>query len=56
VLAWAKQFGADNAMGRNGEPATDIAPAIVFLASDDSQWITGENLNVDGGFSATISI
>jgi 3-oxoacyl-[acyl-carrier protein] reductase len=27
----------------------DIAAAIVFLASDQSQWITGDTLRVDGG-------
>jgi NAD(P)-dependent dehydrogenase (short-subunit alcohol dehydrogenase family) len=27
----------------------EIAAAIVFLASDQAQWITGEILRVDGG-------
>jgi 3-oxoacyl-[acyl-carrier protein] reductase len=27
----------------------DIAAAIAFLASDQSQWITGDTLRVDGG-------
>lgn len=31
--------------------AEDIARAAVFLASDDSQWITGTGLVVDGGYS-----
>ena len=35
-------------MGRNGRPA-DIADAALFLASDQSSWITGALLNVDGG-------
>jgi 3-oxoacyl-[acyl-carrier protein] reductase len=35
-------------LGRIGQ-AEDIAPAAVFLASQDSQWITGETLFVSGG-------
>ena len=38
-------------LGRLGEPE-DIAKAVLFLASDDSAWITGISLMVDGGFSA----
>jgi NAD(P)-dependent dehydrogenase (short-subunit alcohol dehydrogenase family) len=34
--------------GRSGQP-TDIAPAVVFLASDDARWVTGETLAVSGG-------
>lgn len=36
-------------MGKLGE-AADIAKAVVFLASDDAKYITGEVLRVDGGF------
>jgi NAD(P)-dependent dehydrogenase (short-subunit alcohol dehydrogenase family) len=36
------------ALQRLAEPA-DIAEAVVFLASDQARWITGETLNVDGG-------
>jgi 3-oxoacyl-[acyl-carrier protein] reductase len=36
-------------MGRLGE-ASDIAQAVVYLASDDAKYITGEVLRVDGGF------
>jgi NAD(P)-dependent dehydrogenase (short-subunit alcohol dehydrogenase family) len=38
-------------LGRLGE-AHDIAMAVLFLASDESRWITGISLVVDGGFSA----
>jgi NAD(P)-dependent dehydrogenase (short-subunit alcohol dehydrogenase family) len=38
--------------GRNGEPA-DFAGAAVFLASRASDYVTGQTLYVDGGFSAT---
>ena len=35
-------------IGRIGQPA-EVAAAIVFLASDDASFITGESLRVDGG-------
>lgn len=35
-------------LGRIGTPA-EIAKAVAFLATDDSAWTTGANLNVDGG-------
>jgi NAD(P)-dependent dehydrogenase (short-subunit alcohol dehydrogenase family) len=37
-------------MGRNGDPHLDIAPAVLFLATDDARYITGQTLGVDGGF------
>jgi NAD(P)-dependent dehydrogenase (short-subunit alcohol dehydrogenase family) len=36
---------------RVGEP-DDIASAVLYLASDDASWVTGQELFVDGGFSA----
>jgi 3-oxoacyl-[acyl-carrier protein] reductase len=35
-------------LGRGGQPE-DIAPVAVFLASDDSHWVTGEHVLVSGG-------
>jgi len=35
-------------LGRTGV-VDDIAPAAVFLASDDARWITGESIRVSGG-------
>lgn len=36
-------------LGRLGDPETDIGPAVVFLCSADSRFITGHALPVDGG-------
>jgi 3-oxoacyl-[acyl-carrier protein] reductase len=44
-----RQLEAQTPLGRIGQPQ-DIAPAAVFLASDDSAWITGETLDIAGGF------
>jgi NAD(P)-dependent dehydrogenase (short-subunit alcohol dehydrogenase family) len=41
-------FGKDTPLGRPGQPA-ELAPAYVFLASDDSTYITGERIGVTGG-------
>lgn len=43
-----KQVEAQTPLGRIGQPQ-DIAPAVVFLASPDAGWITGETLYVSGG-------
>ena len=37
-------------LGRFGTP-DEVAKAVVFLASDDSGYITGTELFVDGGFA-----
>lgn len=41
-------FGSDVPMGRAGEPA-EIAPAYLFLASDDGSYITGQFIHPNGG-------
>jgi NAD(P)-dependent dehydrogenase (short-subunit alcohol dehydrogenase family) len=38
-------------IGRVGQ-ALDVAKAVLFLACDDSSWITGTSLMVDGGYTA----
>lgn len=38
-------------MGRMGNP-DDIAPSVSFLLSDEAKYITGQNLIVDGGWTA----
>ena len=44
-------FSAFHPLGRIGQPA-DVAEAILFLASEQSSWITGTILPVDGGVMA----
>jgi NAD(P)-dependent dehydrogenase (short-subunit alcohol dehydrogenase family) len=41
-------FGLNTPMGRAGEPV-DVAPCYVFLASDDSGFMTGQVLHPNGG-------
>lgn len=41
-------FGTDTPMGRMGQPA-ELAPTYVFLASQESSYITGEVIGVTGG-------
>lgn len=42
------QHGSDVPMGRAGEPV-EIAPSYLFLASDDSSYITGQVIHPNGG-------
>jgi len=42
------QFGADTPLGRPGQPA-ELAPVFVFLAADDSRYISGEVIGATGG-------
>ncbi|TDL80683.1 SDR family oxidoreductase [Peribacillus frigoritolerans] len=42
------EFGADTPMGRPGQP-DELAPSYVFLASNDSTYITGQMIHVNGG-------
>jgi len=46
-----KQIEAQIPLGRIGQPS-DIAPAVVFLASQDGSWITGETIYITGGIRA----
>jgi NAD(P)-dependent dehydrogenase (short-subunit alcohol dehydrogenase family) len=45
-----KMLSASIPLGRLGTP-DEIAKAVVFLASDDSSYVTGTELFVDGGFA-----
>ena len=47
-----KSMAAAIPLGRLGQP-NDLAQAALFLASDDSVFVTGVNLSVDGGMALT---
>ncbi|WP_029391597.1 SDR family NAD(P)-dependent oxidoreductase [Streptomyces xiaopingdaonensis] len=56
VDAWAKQRPEQYEqvvrkipLGHMGDPETEIAPVAVFLASEDSAYMTGQTLMADGG-------
>ncbi len=42
-------FGAETPMQRPGQPA-EVAPAFVYLASNDSSYVSGQVLHVNGGY------
>lgn len=41
-------FGSDTPLGRAGQPS-EVAPAYVYLASEDSSYMTGQVLHINGG-------
>jgi 3-oxoacyl-[acyl-carrier protein] reductase len=43
-----KEIESQTPLGRIGQPH-DIAPAVVFLASEDAAWVTSETLHIAGG-------
>ncbi|HZH44008.1 MAG TPA: SDR family oxidoreductase [Lysobacter sp.] len=43
-----KEFGANTLMKRAGQPS-EVAPAYVFLASEDASYITGQTIHINGG-------
>ena len=43
-----ESFGSETPIGRAGQPV-ELAPAYVFLASQESSYITGERIGVTGG-------
>ncbi len=44
-----KRVLSTSALGRLGDPERDIGRAVVFLATNDSDFVTGQTLWVDGG-------
>ena len=43
-----EDFGKNTPMGRPGQPS-ELGPAYVFLASDDSSYVAGQTIHVNGG-------
>lgn len=43
-----ENFGKSTTMGRPGQPS-EVAPAYVFLASEDASYISGQVIHVNGG-------
>ena len=43
-----REFGSETAMKRAGQPS-EVGPAYVFLASEDSSFITGQVIHINGG-------
>lgn len=48
TLENVENFGKDTPLGRVGQPS-EVAPAYVFLASEDGSYITGQVIHVNGG-------
>lgn len=49
--ATKEELGAMHPLGHMGEPA-DVAYAVVYLASDESTFVTGSEFVIDGGYTA----
>jgi NAD(P)-dependent dehydrogenase (short-subunit alcohol dehydrogenase family) len=49
--AFRDRYRSEHKLGRFGRP-DEVAAAAVFLASDESSFVTGHSLVVDGGYTA----
>ncbi|CAN7191436.1 SDR family NAD(P)-dependent oxidoreductase [Phenylobacterium sp. LjRoot225] len=47
--AEAEMYRREISLGRFGDPEDDIGSVALFLACDDSRYVTGQTINVDGG-------
>ncbi|HHW32514.1 MAG TPA: coniferyl-alcohol dehydrogenase [Paracoccus solventivorans] len=54
VLGEARVNSDVTRVGRAGTPG-DIAPVVLFLASDGARWINGANIAADGGLEASVN-
>ena len=45
-----RNFATNSSVFGRIEQVEDIADAVAFLASSDSRWVTGQNIDVSGGF------
>jgi NAD(P)-dependent dehydrogenase (short-subunit alcohol dehydrogenase family) len=51
--SFVSDFADETMLGRLGEMGRDLKGAALFLASPASDYVTGANIVVDGGFSST---
>jgi NAD(P)-dependent dehydrogenase (short-subunit alcohol dehydrogenase family) len=51
IEAFRRQIAALHPLGHIGEP-NDVAYGILYLASDESKFVTGSELVIDGGYTA----
>ena len=49
--SFVKKYNENTPLNRMGNPE-DIAPSVAFLLSEDAKYITGQNLIIDGGWTA----
>jgi NAD(P)-dependent dehydrogenase (short-subunit alcohol dehydrogenase family) len=49
--AWEAAYASKSALGRWAQPS-ELAGAVVYLASDAASFVTGSVLTVDGGWTA----